>query len=180
MTLLKNDTTVAAKECVAHFRQLMGISTPQPWVKLTRGLLDEHGLSPDELKDFMTWAATKNISDTPQFSSVDYLAKANDPMVTLVKHATNLIKVWRNQQTRRTGRKIFWKGEFSCHTCRGDGFVEPVHTEKPGAKKLTACPNCKCGYHLMPERKFVPQSEWSKYEKFDVGFDDTTGFSATK
>ena len=160
----KND--IEAKECVAHFRQLMGITTLMPWVKLTRSLLDDYSLTPDELKDFMTWAATKNRSDVPQFSSVDYLAMAKDPMVTLVKHTPYLIKIWKSQQNRRTGRKVFWKGEYSCIVCRGDGYVEPVRDGTPGAKKMLPCSNCKCGWHLMPERKLIPDKDLGRYEKF--------------
>jgi len=165
MTSFRED--IAAAECASHFKQLMHITVPcKGWIKLSRSLLDEHNLTPDELKAFMVWAATKNVSDTPQFSSVDYLAKAKDPLVSLVKNAPGLIKVWHNHQTRRTGRKVFWKGELNCHICRGDGYVEPVQDDKPGAKKLTPCPNCKCGYYLMPERRLVSDVDLTKYEKF--------------
>lgn len=170
MTSFKEDPE--ARACASYFKNIMNLTIPfKGWIKLTRSLLDEYDFTPEELRDFMLWAATKNTSSTPQFSSVDYLAKAKDPMASLVKNAPSLIKVWKNQQTRRIGRKIFWKGEFDCQICRGDGYVEPVQSGKPGAKKLIPCSNCKCGYHLMPERKLVPKEEWNRYEKFDIGFD---------
>jgi hypothetical protein len=93
-TSFKSDSP--AVECVTHFKQLMSITTTvQGWVKLTRSLLDDYTLTPDELKLFMTWAATENTDPKPQFNSVEYLAKANDPMTSLVKNAPTLIKSWK-------------------------------------------------------------------------------------
>lgn len=100
-----------ALDCAKHFKGVMKLTDKvegrsREWTKLCRSLLDDNGLTPAELKTFMTWAAQENTHDTPQFSSVDYLAKANDPLVSLVKNSTGLIKVWRVQQNRKKYTKV--------------------------------------------------------------------------
>ena len=99
MNLAKDEP---ALECASHFKYVMNYPNrpglAAEWMKLCRSLMEDHNLTSPQLKEFMTWAAQGNKSDTPQFSSVDYLAKANDPLVTLVKHAEGLIKVWRNSR----------------------------------------------------------------------------------
>ena len=121
MTNLPKDPE--ATDCVVHFKQLMGVTNLMPWVKYIRPLLKEHSLTPTELKEFMTWAVTENTSDNPKFSSVDYLAKANDPMVTLVKHASGLIKVWRvNQKGKKHTRVSSIPANVWCNT-KADGFM---------------------------------------------------------
>jgi len=101
----------SALECASHFKFVMNYPNrpglAAEWMKLCRSLMDDHNLTWPELKEFMTWAATENVSDKPQFSSADYLAKANDPLVTLVKHATGLIKVWRNARKYKKVSKPF-------------------------------------------------------------------------
>jgi hypothetical protein len=105
MNSLEKD--LPALECASHFKHLMNPTakvSAREWMNLCRSMLTDLNCTPDELKAFMTWAAQENTDPKPQFDSVEYLAKANDPMATLVKHSASLYRVWRSRKQATRSR----------------------------------------------------------------------------
>ncbi len=158
-------TTNSAKDsdalaCARHFKGIMG-SAQKGWIPKSRFLLDTYSLTPDELKEFMTWAATENTSDKPQFNSVEYLAKASDPMSSLVKNAPGLIRVWRVRQRAATAADAdswkTWKPTHRCLYCdhtASDNTALQTHALTHCTRTETAltCPRCNTEF---PEREVL-------------------------
>ncbi len=102
--------THLVSELAKHFFTLMG-SNPshkalaQGWCKSVEQLLTDLNSSPDQLREFMTWATTENTDDNPKFNSVEYLAQSRDPMNTLVKFAPGLYKVWQSRKRSEAAKK---------------------------------------------------------------------------
>ncbi len=64
------------------------------WVGLAQQLIDTTGYETEELKAFINWAVNDNVSDLPAMNSVEYLAKALNPLSSLLKNCDSLLRFY--------------------------------------------------------------------------------------
>jgi hypothetical protein len=148
---------ITASIIALHFYELMGknpahASLGFEWEGKVSDLLNTLQCSPAELMDYMRWAATENTDPKPQFNSVEYLAKSNDPMATLVKHSVSLYKVWWSRKRSAEPKVKAWTGwkpidrDAARWSMLGPGVNQPLNGWVSARQKLDAYKSAMLDY----------------------------------